>query len=115
MNCPTFLFQPFVLFELRAASCELLPIAVRRTGCPAYPITVTISMFASLGTPGGTVTQDLPAFGYVQINDILSQGTDLGTTPVIKVISVTKGAQYTAYASVVDNSSGDAIFLPAKK
>ena len=81
----------------------------------AYPITITISMFDSLGQPGGTVKQDLPAFGYVQINDILSQGTALGYTPVIKVTSVTKGALYTAYASVVDNTSGDAIFVPAKK
>jgi hypothetical protein len=56
----------------------------------------------------------LPPFGFHQVNRVLS-GLAGGehAAAMATVRSDSEGARYFAYASVIDNRSGDPVFVPA--
>ncbi|HHQ48054.1 MAG TPA: hypothetical protein ENK19_04125 [Acidobacteria bacterium] len=73
-------------------------------------ITVDVRLFAASGVELGTVTADLPAAGFIQLDKVFEQvsatdvadGYALLTTP-------TPGGAFLTYASVIDNVTGDAV------
>jgi hypothetical protein len=79
-------------------------------------IGVTVQVWDQLHHLVVNVNQPVPPYGWVQINDILGQVTDADATYCYaNVWSETPGAVFMAYVSVVDNTSGDAIFVPARR
>ena len=79
-----------------------------------HEISVTMQLFDGDGQLVGTLIRDLWARQYVQINRVYSQVTENAVeVGYIVVTSTTEGAEYLAYASVVDNRTGDPIYIPA--
>jgi len=78
------------------------------------PITVAIDLHNGAGTLLGTKTVDLRAYEYKQIDRIFRTVTsgDLGVCYAV-LTSSTPGGSFLAYGSVVDNRSGDPVFVPA--
>lgn len=71
-----------------------------------------IDLFAADGTELGTVTRNLKPFGYRQVNDVFhAVGADDVPDGYAVVRTTSEGGRFIAYASVVDNGSGDAVFL----
>lgn len=72
------------------------------------PTTVTVTLHKATGEPLGSMPVELPPFGSTQVTQILAQ---LGASSVDDAYAVvrsdTSRAEYFAYASVVDNVSGD--------
>lgn len=74
----------------------------------ANALAITIDLQDSQGTSLGIYTTTIPPFGYDQANDIFGADTDDARA----VISTsTPQANYFAYASVVDNRTGDPILI----
>ena len=79
-------------------------------------IGVTVQIWDQRHHLAVNVTQAVPPYGWVQINDIMAQTTDTDAEYCYaNVWSETPGAVFMAYVSVVDNTSGDAIFVPARR
>jgi len=75
---------------------------------------VRISLYDGAGNHLGDVSQHLEAFEYVQIDRIFRRVTENAVNNGYAIVtSSTPGAGIFAYASVVDNRSGDSIYLPA--
>ncbi len=72
------------------------------------PLHVTVELHRADGTLIGSPDYTIPPMGFYQKTDIL--GTDADDAYAI-VSSDTSGARYFTYASVVDNRSGDPIFV----
>jgi len=71
-----------------------------------------IGLFAADGTELGTVTRNLKPFEYRQVNDVFhAAGADDVPDGYAVVRTTSEDGQFIAYASVVDNGSGDAVFL----
>ncbi len=86
--------------------------AVNLTGTATQ---VTVELFAGDGTRLGQIRLDLPPWGHVQASDVfasVSAGTLDDAFAVLHADN--SGARYLAYASVVDNRSGDPVYLPAQ-
>lgn len=79
----------------------------------AGEIVVTVELFRGNGDRLGEVPMTLPPYAYHQENDILRAGADLPDAFAI-VRSATPGAGYLCYASVVDNRSGDPVYIPGR-
>ena len=76
------------------------------------PITVTGAASHGDGTPIGSVDLEVPANGNLQRDRILAAlGACEVSTGVVEVSSATPGARFLAYASVVDNATGDPVFV----
>ncbi len=76
------------------------------------PITIEIGLYLADGTFIGSLTADLLPFGFHQVNDIFHlAGEDAVADGYAIVGTGTEGGRFIAYASVVDNRSGDAVFL----
>jgi len=73
---------------------------------------VVTDLFLADGTALGTLTTQLKAFEYRQINDVFAGA---GATDVAdgyaKIRTTSEDGAFIAYASVVDNGSGDAVFV----
>lgn len=73
---------------------------------------VTVRLYRSDGSLLGQAPYDLPPYGHLQATDLLGQ---LGATDVADAYAVvrsdTPGARYFVYASVVDNGSGDPVYI----
>ncbi len=80
------------------------------------PIDVTMVITAADGGELGTVSVSLDALEYRQLNEVLS---GLGQGPIgdacASLTTSTPGGSFLAYASIVDNATGDAILIPAEK
>ncbi|MEE4272590.1 MAG: hypothetical protein V2I67_13000 [Thermoanaerobaculales bacterium] len=78
-------------------------------------MTVEIALYTSDGAMIGENTVSLQPFEYRQLNNVFG-GTGAGEVSggFAMVTSASPGARYFAYASIVDNLSGDAIFVPAR-
>jgi hypothetical protein len=78
-------------------------------------MTVEVALYTSDGAMIGENTVSLQPFEYRQLNNVFG-GTGAGEVSggFAMVTSATPGARYFAYASIVDNLSGDAIFVPAR-
>lgn len=80
----------------------------------ALPTTVEVRLFAADGTELGNLVEiTVPPVGWVQVNDVFTAAgagaCDLGCA----VLTVTtQGGQVWAYASVVDNRTGDPTTIP---
>lgn len=73
---------------------------------------IDIELFDSLGHCLGSKRVTVPAFGHRQINDVFRF---VGATPVdnaMVVSEVRSNARIFSYASVIDNRSGDPVFIP---
>jgi sugar lactone lactonase YvrE len=87
------------------------------------PISVEIDLFAADGTAIGTRTVELRPFEYFQETDVFGtldalfvSAADLASVAdaYAVVLSATPDAHFFAYASVVDNHSGDPMHVPAR-
>ncbi len=80
------------------------------------PVTVGVSFHAGSGEHLGDVDFALAPFGHHQENDVLAR---FGAAPLGDAFAVvrsdTAGALFFAYASVVDNRTGDPVFIPARR
>ncbi len=79
------------------------------------PISVNVTLYAADGAQLGQATVELAPYSYEQVTDIFA---DFSTTDVehgfAVVESSSPGAWYFAYASVIDNRTGDATYIPAR-
>lgn len=77
------------------------------------PLTVEVELFRADGTLLGPVSRDLDPYAHHQANGVFDEvhagAVDDGFA---LVRTLTAGGRFFAYASVVDNDSGDAIFIP---
>lgn len=74
--------------------------------------TMEIDLFAADGTELGTVTRNLKPFEYRQVNDVFNTAGANDVPDGYAVVRTTStDGRFIAYASVVDNESGDAVFL----
>ena len=77
-------------------------------------VEVKLRFFASDGSALGELMQELPPSGYVQINEVLSQvGADDASDVRAEIEVTTDGGLLVAYASTVDNRTGDPVFQTA--
>jgi formylglycine-generating enzyme required for sulfatase activity len=77
-------------------------------------ITVKVEMFSGNGARLGIKTFDLAPYEFDQVDRILLQVTgDSINNGCAVVTTTTPGGRFFTYASVVDNRSGDPIFIPA--
>jgi len=84
------------------------------TNTTANTIEVTVALYDGDGNALGTVTETLKAYEFVQIDKIFQKVTqDAVVNGYAIVSSSTQGAGFFAYASVVDNRSGDPVNVPA--
>ncbi|MGD8441122.1 MAG: hypothetical protein PVG53_11335 [Holophagae bacterium] len=75
-------------------------------------IAVEIDLFAADGTNLGAVSRSLRPFEHRQLNDVFHlAGADDVPDGYAVVRTTSDGGRFLAYASVVDNGTGDAIFL----
>ena len=77
-------------------------------------VTVRTKLYSSTGAQlGNTVTTSLPAFGWKQENDIfLKAGVSYCEVGYATVEVTTSGGSVWAYASIVDNGTGDPTTIP---
>ena len=74
------------------------------------PITIVIDLFESSGTSLGTLSYDLQPFEFKQIDKIYRSVTSAGVVDGHAVVrTTTAGGRFLAYASVIDNATGDPI------
>ncbi len=76
-------------------------------------ITVDVELFAADGSPLGLVSRNLRAFEHRQLNDVFHiAGADDVVDGYVVARTASAGGRFICYASVVDNGSGDAVFIP---
>jgi hypothetical protein len=76
-------------------------------------ITVDVELFAADGSSLGTVSRNLRAFEHKQVNDVFhAAGADDVADGYAVARTASAGGRFICYASVVDNGSGDAVFIP---
>jgi hypothetical protein len=84
----------------------------------AIPMTVDIGLFEADGTPAGQRQLELEPFGTTQTNDLFNSLTGMaeeaGGDMYAVITSATPGTACFAYASVVDNSTNDPVFVPGR-
>ncbi len=73
-------------------------------------ITVQVELYDAEGTPLGSRSFGVPAWGYYQKTDIFGGGADVEDAYAV-VRSQTPGARFFTYASVVDEHSGDPVLI----
>lgn len=75
---------------------------------------VELGMFGSGGSPLGSRSLQLPPFSFRQMDDALGQVTASTVEGGYAVVgTTTPGGRFLAYASVIDNRSGDPIYVTA--
>jgi hypothetical protein len=78
-----------------------------------FPISIDIDLYLADLTSLGRVTVDLEPYEYDQIDGIFSRVTSDGVPDGIAITrSTTTAARYLTYASVIDNFTGDPIYIP---
>jgi M6 family metalloprotease-like protein len=81
----------------------------------ATEITVEVDLRDASGNLIGNLSYTLRAFEYKQISDIFSRVTNQDVPVGVAVVrTTTEGGSFFAYASVVDNRSGDPIYIAAR-
>ncbi len=80
------------------------------------PTTIKTALFDSGGSHLGDLTTTLKPFEHRQVNRIFRQVTSNPVTSGYAIVTTSSGnGSFVAYASVVDNASGDPIFIPATR
>jgi hypothetical protein len=78
----------------------------------AEPVTVDIELFLADGTPLGTIRRRPKAHSHIQVNDVFRRvGSESVNEGYALVRAQSESGRFIAYASVVDNRSGDAVFI----
>ena len=82
------------------------------------PATVRIRLYDGAKGPTGylgTFTVQLQPMEWRQLNDVLRQLTDRVVAEAYAIVHTEAGGgRFLAYASVIDNGTGDAVFIPAQ-
>ena len=79
------------------------------------PITLVVSFFSAEGFQLGTIQLTLQPFEFRQLDRAFEQVTpDVVTNGSVIVSTLTAGGKFFAYASVVDNITGDPNYVPAQ-
>jgi len=79
------------------------------------PVRVEVRLFAASGALLGRHTVDLGPRGAVQLNDVFAGLTSVDLVGAYAVVApLSEGARLLAYASVVDNRTGDPEFVTAR-
>jgi len=79
------------------------------------PISVTLGFFNSSGVRLGEVTTPLLTYEYKQFDEAFKQVTEFAVDGgYVTVVTSTVGGSFIAFASVVDNVTGDPVFVPAQ-
>jgi hypothetical protein len=82
----------------------------------AVPITVEIDLYSAAGELLGSVTLPLLPYALDQVTDIFALASPDDVDDGFALVRTrSAGARFIAYASVVDNRSGDAVFIPAQE
>ncbi|HOC42714.1 MAG TPA: hypothetical protein PKJ99_06805 [Thermoanaerobaculales bacterium] len=82
--------------------------------CTGFPVTVRADFYRSDGTLLGTRSYTLQAYMHHQVDRVFQNvSPDAVGDGVIIVRSETAGGRFMAYASVVDNATGDPVYIPA--
>ena len=77
-------------------------------------ITVNLDLRSASGTSYGTLSYPLRPFEFIQKDKIFKRVTSNTVSDgYIHITSPTSGARYLAYATVIDNVTGDSVFIPA--
>ncbi|HHQ47325.1 MAG TPA: hypothetical protein ENK19_00380, partial [Acidobacteria bacterium] len=77
-------------------------------------VSLDVELFSATGASLGSIDQVLEPFELVQLDRVFRRVTEQEIPDGYALISTgTVGGRFLAYASVVDNGSGDAIFIPA--
>jgi len=81
----------------------------------ASPIDVVVELFDAGGLPLGSLPVTLPPYGATQLNDVF-RAVGAGDVPDgwASVRTTTPDGRFVAYASVVDNRTGDPVYVPAR-
>ena len=80
----------------------------------AQTIIVDFDLRSANGTSLGTLSESLEPFKFIQKDKIFKRVTSQTVSDgYIFVTSATSGARFLAYATVIDNRTGDSIFIPA--
>jgi hypothetical protein len=80
----------------------------------AATVEVEIDLYSSDGVELGRLTETLGAYEHRQLNRVVREVTSSAVRNGYAVLSTaTTGGRFLAYASVVDNTSGDPIYIPA--
>jgi len=80
----------------------------------ATPMTVVIDLYDGNGSKLGAKNVDLKAYEYIQVDRIFSPVTPGTLDDCYAILSTaTPKASFLAYGSVVDNRSGDPVYVPA--
>ncbi len=78
------------------------------------PIEVSIALFDRDGTSLGTIDDTLQAYESTQIGNVFARFTSASVWDGFAIVTTsTPGAALIAYASVVDNQTGDPVYIPA--
>jgi hypothetical protein len=78
------------------------------------PTMISVDLFAGGGDLLGTRSLTLQPFGYLQLTDVYRGIAGQTMSDGFALLrSSSPGARYFAYASVIDNRTGDAIYVPA--
>jgi len=78
------------------------------------PISVEVKFLSGLGTPLGTRTVELRTYEFVQLNKVFELITpERVSGGYLRLRTLTTGGAFLAYASMVDNITGDPVFIPA--
>ncbi len=75
------------------------------------PIQVEAQFLASDGSSLGSRSWTIPAYGFHQENGAVPGNGEVAVSAVLRCL--TQGGRFLAYGSVVDNVSGDPVFVPA--
>ncbi|HEY0139784.1 MAG TPA: hypothetical protein VGF48_02750 [Thermoanaerobaculia bacterium] len=78
------------------------------------PLELTLQLRGAAGNSLATRAQRLEANQMVQLNDVFSiLGVSSPTTGSLSIATTSGSGAYVAYASIVDNRSGDPVYVPA--
>ena len=78
-------------------------------------ISVEVTLHAANGAQLGQTTVELAPYSYDQVTDIFGDLSSADVEHGFAVVeSSSPGARYFAYASVIDNRTGDAVYIPAR-
>jgi len=76
---------------------------------------LTLQFYSSMGRFFGPLTKTLGPYEYIQLDKAFRNLTFINVPDgYVTISTITPGGSFLAYASVVDNRSGDAIFIPAQ-
>ena len=76
---------------------------------------MSVTLHAADGTQLGQRNVELAPYSYDQVTDIFADFSPTEVEHGFAVVeSSSPGAWYFAYASVIDNRTGDAVYIPAR-